>query len=66
MCVPFGAPGYTPGKGFTLVGCDRCGNSMWIGPNRKEGVESLCFSCVVAKYGIETVKGTRNLEAEGK
>lgn len=73
MCVPFGAPGYTPGEGFMLANCDRCHNSMWIGPKQKrkkdeEKIEALCFLCVkgLVESGDSVVNTLKRLDEEGK
>lgn len=55
-CVPFGAPGFTPGTDYTLQLCPQCGRRCWVGPKQAIAIAAglamlRCIICVARLPG---------------
>lgn len=57
-CVPYNAPGYTPGQDYTVIRCPKCNRRCWIGPEgrklRAGGTPTFCSICVIRGGGRKT------------
>lgn len=61
-CIPFGTPGYVPGKYHKMIPCDECGNTTWIGPKQaekkqEENLDALCANCIAKKHNADELLG---------
>ena len=57
-CVPYGAPGFTPGTGYQLQLCPKCYRRCWVGPTQAgailAGIAVLrCMICVARELAGE-------------